>query len=161
MDSITRRFVTFFTVAATVLPALACGGGTSPGGDGNTISRAQFIETYVELRKAGLQSRNSRITVDKQKEILDSLGTTEEQLLAFVEHWGNNGDVMLGIWEEVDSIMLEARVASGLEEEDDAEEQARRLREEEDRGRPDPGGEGGGNPPRPGADGGTEGVRGP
>ncbi|MGD2123492.1 MAG: hypothetical protein PVJ76_17190 [Gemmatimonadota bacterium] len=142
MDSLATRFVTFFSIGVIGLSTLACGGGPSLEGDEDTISRDKFIETYVELRKVGLQSRNARITLDQQREILDSLGTTEEELLAFVDRWGTDSQVMMDIWEDVDSIILEIRTTAGMELE--VEEQARRLREEEDRMRPDSGDEGSG-----------------
>lgn len=146
MDRIVPRFFTLLAIGTIALSVLACGGDESLTHDGETISRARFVETYVELRKAGLRSRQMDLTLDEQRAILERTGVTEEDLLAFVEYWGTNGDVMLGIWEEVDSIMRETRVAEGELEEEMA------LDEEEEEGgdRRDPvgteGGEGGGSP---------------
>jgi hypothetical protein len=118
MDRFVPRFVSLLATGTVVLSALACGGGNTLEHDGETISRAQFIETYVELRKAGLRSRQMELTLDEQKAVLERTGVTEEELLAFAEYWGTNGEIMLGIWEEVDSIMRETRMAEGeLEEE--------------------------------------------
>jgi hypothetical protein len=123
MDRIAKPFVTVLAIAATALSALACGGDTALQQGGETISRAQFIETYVELRKAGLKSPGTELTLDRQREVLDSLGVTEEELLDFVEYWGTDGEVMLQIWEEVDSIMQEVRRPEDEETEPELEEE--------------------------------------
>ena len=150
MDRMVPRFVTILALGSVPLWASACGGEGSLEGNGETISRDRFMETYVELRTMALQSTQSEISLADRNEILESQGVTEEDLLAFVEYWGADGEVMLGIWEDLDSIMMETRMAQGEELDAEAEEGAREERGDEGGDRPDPGGnrggEGGGTP---------------
>jgi hypothetical protein len=143
MDSIAKRFVTLLAIGAAALSAPACDGDDSLEGGGETLSRAQFIETYVQLRIAGLHIRGTELPLDRQKEVLDSLGVTEDQMLAFVEYWGSDGDVMEGIWQEVDSLIQQVRLSQGEELEADLEEAGPKGDEDGGDSRDPIGGEGG------------------
>jgi len=117
MERFTVRFVTLLTLGTLTLAATGCRGGDAQEEGGETISRARFIETYVELRLAGLRSGDPDLTLDGQREVLDRMGVTEDEMIAFVEHWGTDGDLMVGIWEEVDSLLRETRMSEGEEAE--------------------------------------------
>jgi len=104
----------FFAPAFIGLPILfaaACrGDGPGPGAD-EAISRDAFVEAYYQLRSEALQSPDEEISVEARDRILTDLGLTEEDLLGFVEVWGDNGETMQGIWQEVDSLRREDRRA--------------------------------------------------
>lgn len=73
-----------------------------------TIPREVFIQAYVELRMASLDAEGPEMNLPVRNQILDRLGTEEEDLLQFVEVHGTDVQFMRRLWEEVDSIM-EAR----------------------------------------------------
>lgn len=109
------RFVTLLILGFTPFAALACGGATSDSPAPDTISKDQFVEAYFELRKAGLRSRGMEITLDTRDSVLAELGLTEEDLITFAEVWGDDGEVMISVWEEVDSLLVQARTPQGEE----------------------------------------------
>lgn len=76
----------------------------------DTISRTTFVEVYYELRKKGLRSPGMEITIEGRDSVLAEHGVTEEDLLAFVDAWGSDFELMRGIWEEVDSLQREDRM---------------------------------------------------
>ena len=76
---------------------------------GATIAREVFVQAYVDLRVAALRSLDQRVSAGARSQILDDLGISEEDLLTFVEVWGEDIDLMKGIWSEVDSILRESR----------------------------------------------------
>ncbi len=73
-----------------------------------TIPREVFIQAYVELRMASLDAEGPEMNLAMRNQILDRLGTEEEDLLQFVEVHGTDVQFMRRLWEEVDSTM-EAR----------------------------------------------------
>lgn len=134
------RIVTFLFgvwAGSMALALAACGGSGSLSGEADTISRDTFIQAYLELRIEGLRSLGSEISIEARDQILEEVGVSEEELLAFVEYWGTDPLMMEGVWAEVDSLMREARQ---VDLERDADEE-----EEENPGRVrDSGGEGSG-----------------
>ncbi|MBT8396064.1 MAG: hypothetical protein HKO65_01755 [Gemmatimonadetes bacterium] len=107
------RFVTLLMLVSTPLTSLACGGPEPDPAATDAISRERFIEAYFELRKVGLRSRGMDITLDSRDSVLAELGLTEADLLTFVDVWGDDGEMMISVWEEVDSLMMESRRAQG------------------------------------------------
>ena len=73
------------------------------------ISRDAFIEAYVALRVGALRIPGEEIRVEARDRILENLGLVDQDLLDFVEVNGRDVQFMRGVWEEVDSIITEAR----------------------------------------------------
>ena len=129
LDIIALRIVTFLTAGTLVLAIAGCAGSGSNPGEGDTISRDTFIRAYFELRMKGLRSPQMEISREDRDRVLNEVGVTEEELLTFVDLWGTDLEMMQGIWENVDSLMREARMADA---EDDVYEEY--LEEGEGRG---------------------------
>jgi hypothetical protein len=116
-----------FFLATTFLFFLPSGcGGPDPVQE-DVISRDAFFQAYYDLRMAALRSPGLQISLEGRDSVLNALGLTEEDLLKFADTWGEDSEMMLGIWEEVDSLMREERLQWGLEEDglDDLEELTR------------------------------------
>jgi len=109
MDKTAVRIVTLLAIGATFLSTAACSGSGSDSRTSDTIFREEFVNAYFELRKTGLRSGGMDITLDARDSVLAQLGLTEDELLACVDVWGSDGEIMLSIWEEVDSLMRAAR----------------------------------------------------
>jgi hypothetical protein len=82
----------------TLLLALACGGDAPTA----AVDRETFIQTYVDLRVAALDSPNRTISAERRQQILAAHGVTEADLLAFVEAYGEDVDAMTAVWTEVE-----------------------------------------------------------
>jgi hypothetical protein len=67
-----------------------------------TVDRETFIQTYVDLRLAALQSPDRKVTPERKQEILSAHGITEDDLLAFAEAYGRDVDTMVAVWAEVE-----------------------------------------------------------
>jgi len=117
MDKTAVRFVTLCFLVSIPFSSVACGGPESGPDLGATISRDQFVEAYFELRAAGLRSRGMDITLATRDSVLAELGLAEADLLTFAEVWGDDGEMMISVWEEVDSLIRETRTNQGEEEE--------------------------------------------
>ncbi len=95
-------------VAARVLaPVLAALGTAGCGVSPDTISREEFVASYVALRVAELEEAGNVITDEVRDSVLAARGITEEDLDAFVEAHGRDVVFMQGVWTEVDSLMSE------------------------------------------------------
>ncbi len=88
-------------LALAALGAAACG--ASP----DTISRDEFVASYVALRVAELEEAGNVIPDEVRDSVLAARGVTEEDLDAFVEAHGRDVVFMQGVWTEVDSLMSE------------------------------------------------------
>jgi hypothetical protein len=108
-------------VASLAMSAASCGKVGSDPEISETISRELFIQTYIELRRAAFRSPRARISIEARDRILADFGVTEDDLLEFVDFWGTDTEIMLRVWEEVDSIMTEERLR-GPDWEPDLEE---------------------------------------
>ena len=87
--------------AALLLPALlAAACGSDPAAD--TINRETFIDAYVELRMAALDTDSQRVASADREAILDRLGITEDDLIEFVEVHGGDLELMREVWNEVE-----------------------------------------------------------
>lgn len=92
-----RRWVPLFALVA-VSATTACGPGTPEG----VIDRETFIDTYVELRIAALDTDSARIADADREAILSRKGVTEEDMLEFVEVHAFDLDFMRDVWNEVE-----------------------------------------------------------
>ncbi|HUP53740.1 MAG TPA: hypothetical protein VM198_14765 [Longimicrobiales bacterium] len=90
-------------LAACALAA-ACG---APGA--GTIDREIFIEAYVELRLAALQSEDFEVAPEQRAEILARHGVDKEGLLRFADVHGRDVDFMNEVWSEVERRLEERR----------------------------------------------------
>lgn len=109
-DKFTVRIVTCLSLTALFLGVAGCGGKDSNPRAGEAISKELFIEAYVQLRLVGLRSPSKALSLEARDRVLEKVGTTEEELLTFVEIWGNNGDVMVEVWGSIDSLMTQERM---------------------------------------------------
>lgn len=100
-------------VAAALLAvtAGACGDVFSP--DRGTIDEETFIEVYLDLRVAALQSPRMQIREEDRDRILREHGVDEEDLIHFVETHGADIHRMTRVWEEVSDRLEERRDAAG------------------------------------------------
>jgi hypothetical protein len=49
------------------------------------------------------------ISIQARDRILADLGVTEDDLLTFVDVWGSDAEMMVTVWEEVDSLLKAER----------------------------------------------------
>ncbi|MDX1647784.1 MAG: hypothetical protein R3304_11625 [Longimicrobiales bacterium] len=82
--------------AMTVLGA--CGSSTPD----DVIDRETFIDAYVELRVAALDTDSQRVAAADREAILQRLGVTEDDLLRFAEVHGGELEYMREVWNEVE-----------------------------------------------------------
>ena len=140
------RIVTFLfgvSLGSMALALAACGGSGSVPGAADAISRDTFIQAYLELRIEGLRSHGGEISIEARDLILEEVGVSEEELLAFVDYWGTDPEMMEGVWEEVDSLMRETRqVDLERESEEEFEEEDRERVRDSGGERTGPGGQG-------------------
>lgn len=114
-------------LAALLLMANAGCGSSTPEG---VIDRETFIEAYVELRVAALDTDTARIAASDREAVLAELGITEDDLVEFVEVHAADLEYMRDVWNEVEVRM--DRPVEGVAEEDVA---ADGPSEESDEGR--------------------------
>ena len=91
--------------------ALACASEEQPSGDG--LTREAFVETYVALRAAGLQTASRVVSPEDRDRILAEKGVAQEELLEFAETHGGDAAFMKEVWDEVESRLEERRGRSG------------------------------------------------
>jgi len=104
----------------------------------DTISRETFIEAYFRLRMRALrESSDAELSLQVRDSILGELDLTDQDLLTFVEVWGEDGEVMNDVWQVVDSLIRVERVAAS---DDDYEEGGIAGGDPDQRERPDRGG---------------------
>ena len=77
---------------------VACGPSVPEG----TIERETFIQAYVELRVAALDTDSSRIADADRERILNDFGITGDDLLDFVRVHASDLDYMREVWNEVE-----------------------------------------------------------
>jgi hypothetical protein len=102
-----------FALLSFLFLAAACGdGGTTAT---PLLDREVFIETYVELRLAAIQSGDFAVSPEDRDEILRSNGADREALLAFVDAHGRDTEYMTALWTDVDTRLNERREALAVE----------------------------------------------
>ena len=127
----------------TVVAALGACGSSTPDG---VIDRETFIDAYVELRVAALDTDSQRVAAADREAILQRLGVTEDELLRFAEVHGGELDYMREVWNEVELRLDRPSEPAPVENGEDPEEAENEGKgeageEAEDGGRP--GGAGG------------------
>ena len=100
----------FIALALLLLGTQACDWGESNPRAAEAISADDFVHAYVELRRVGLGSAQGEILPEARDSVLDALGLTEEDLLTFVDVWGEDRVVMESVWAAVDSLLREDRM---------------------------------------------------
>lgn len=88
-------------LAATVAATATCAPNESVSSD--VMTREAFIETYVALRAAGLQTESRVISPEDRERILAEHHVAQEELLHFAEVHGGDATFMREVWEEVES----------------------------------------------------------
>ncbi len=92
-----------------VLLVAACGDdGAGPESQVAAPETEAFIATYVALREAALLAPGQELTDSARAAVLEAQGTTEEELVGFVEARGDDVRFMQAVWDEV-ARRLEAR----------------------------------------------------
>lgn len=76
----------------------ACGSSGTP----DVIDRETFIDAYVDLRVAALDTDSLRIAAADRQAILNELGIAEEDLVEFVEAHAADLDFMRDVWNDVE-----------------------------------------------------------
>ena len=95
------RSAALTAIAAVLL--LGCRGDTDPL---RVIEREAFIATWVDLRNTAAQWRGGALPESERTRLLREHGVTEDQLLAFVDAYGEDPRYMLEVWAEVEQRML-------------------------------------------------------
>jgi len=85
-----------------MLLASACSAGTSSGGAGDVIDREVFIQTYVDLRVAALETETQQLSDEARAEVLTRSGVTTDNLVNFAEVHGRDLDFMRDVWNDVE-----------------------------------------------------------
>ncbi|MEX2472420.1 MAG: hypothetical protein WEA34_09590 [Gemmatimonadota bacterium] len=92
-----------YTLRVVVLclsAALGCG--DRPSDRGLAVSRARFVDTYVDLRAEALRAESEMLTDSARATVLARHGVTEEELLDFAEAMGGDLDYMRDLWNEIE-----------------------------------------------------------
>lgn len=105
--------------ASVLLGTVASGCGELLPGDRGTIDDETFIEVYVELRMAALQSPGMQIQEEDRDRILREHDVEEEDLVRFVETHGADIHRMSAVWQEASDLLSEKREAAEEEEMED------------------------------------------
>lgn len=93
----TRRAATLVAVASLVALA-SC----EPSEPEDLIDRETFVDAYVELRIAALDTDSQRVAASDRDAILDRIGITDDDLLRFVEFHGGDLEFMRDVWNDVE-----------------------------------------------------------
>lgn len=98
-----RRAVTrgLLAVAVGAGGLLACDT-SDPGGPARTIGADVFIDTYVDLRIAGLSTTGQEIAAEERERILAEHGVDADDLLEFVDQHGTDVPYIAQIWDSVE-----------------------------------------------------------
>ncbi len=93
------RTLVFACAALAPLSTVACDGEA----DANLVARAQFVETYVDLRVSALRREDETLTDSARAAVLSRHGVTEDQLLDFASAHGDDLEFMRDLWNEVEA----------------------------------------------------------
>lgn len=97
-DTTTRLLASRLLDGLVLLACVACGLGSAP----ETIDRELFIQTYVDLRTAALDTDSQRLANPDRASILDRHGLTEDDLLRFAEVHSSDLDFIRDLWNDVE-----------------------------------------------------------
>ncbi|MFC1575050.1 hypothetical protein ACFL5A_00185 [Gemmatimonadota bacterium] len=103
-----RTSILLILSAGACLAGAGCSPDESPPGAEDTITREAFVEAYVELRVAGLTTIDQEIPLAERDRILAEQGLTDQDLLRFIEVWGQDAALMEELWKELDDRLREA-----------------------------------------------------
>lgn len=78
--------------------AVACGSSANT----DAIDRETFIDAYVDLRVAALDTDSGRVAASDRDAILGDLGIAEDDLLDFVEVHAADLEFMRDVWNDVE-----------------------------------------------------------
>lgn len=106
LPSAFRRRAGLLLSAVLLAGLAACGGGIT-----ETIDREVFIDTYVDLRTAALDTDSAKVAETDRAEILARHGVTEEDLLTFADVHATELEFMRDVWNDVELRM--DRTAAG------------------------------------------------
>lgn len=89
-------------------------GAPSCGGDeaASPVDRDTFVAVWVDLRLAALASSGEPPDPATRERIVERHGTTEEELLAFVDAHGRDIAYMERVWQDVEARMSELAPAA-------------------------------------------------
>jgi len=87
------------------------------------ISRQQYVETYVEIITTADEEQDSVAASERAQEILDRRGITQEDLLAFAEHYMEDPGYLGEVWFEIETIIRTPEGQDTTEVEGEAEAQ--------------------------------------
>lgn len=90
-------------MGALLLAASACGGDERA----SPVDRDTFVAVWVDLRLAALASPGDAPDPATRERIVERHGTTQEELLAFVEAHGRDIAYMERVWQDVEARMDE------------------------------------------------------
>lgn len=96
-----NAFHTLGVVALCLLATAGCG--DRPSDRDLAVSRARFIDTYVDLRVEALRAESETLTDSARATVLRRHGVTEEELLDFAEAMGGDLDYMRDVWNEIEA----------------------------------------------------------
>jgi hypothetical protein len=66
------------------------------------VDRETFIQVYLELRVAALDSEDASIVQVDRERILEKYGITAEDMVAFADAHGSDVDYMRDLWNEIE-----------------------------------------------------------
>ena len=87
------------------LISTACSVSPSSRNGSDTLDREVFIQAYVDLRIAALETDEQLLSDEARTEVLARHGTTAEDLMHFAEVHGRDLEFMRDVWNEVESKM--------------------------------------------------------
>ena len=85
----------------------------------DTVAREVFIGAYLDLRVAVLSSGTTEIGGDVRDSILAVYGVTGEELLEFIDTYGENVEFMRDLWTEIEGQLAERLETDAPDEEND------------------------------------------
>lgn len=97
----TRSFHTLGVVVLCLLAVPGCD--DRPSDRDLAVSRARFVDTYVDLRVEALRAESETLTDSARATVLARHGVTQEELLDFAEAMGGDLDYMRDIWNEIET----------------------------------------------------------
>ncbi len=95
---------TFHTLGVVALCLLVVSGcDDRPSERDLAVSRARFVDTYVDLRVEALRAETETLTDSARATVLRRHGVTEDELLDFAEAMGGDLDYMRDVWNEIEA----------------------------------------------------------
>jgi hypothetical protein len=86
-------------LALVVACLVGCGEAPPP----DVIDREAFVATWVDLRTAAAQAGATAPPASERERILREHGVSEDELLGFVDTFGNEPRFMVEVWADVEA----------------------------------------------------------